>query len=118
MGMGGRGTTLAEARAKAAEARRMVRTGINPIEDKRADRARVATPTFGACAVALIKSKQSEWRNAKHRQQWRVTLETCCAPLWPLPVDQVDTAACLSVLQPVWAKTPVGNSTFAWSTSR
>jgi integrase len=105
-GMGGRGTTLAEARAKAAEARRMVRTGVNPIEAKRADKAHVATPAFGTCAVALIAAKQSEWRNEVHRKQWESTLRDHCAPIWNTPVDAIDTAVVLSVLQPVWQATP------------
>jgi integrase len=105
-GMGGRGTTLAEARAKAAEARRMVRAGINPVEAKRADKAVKATPAFGKCALELIAAKQSEWRNEVHREQWRTTLETFCAPIWDMPVDAIDTAAVLGVLQPVWQATP------------
>jgi integrase len=113
MGMGGylegKGTTLAEARDKAAEARRMVRAGINPIEAKRAElaaRDAPKKPTFGKCAFALIAAKRSEWRSAVHAEQWVTTLETFCAPIWNMPVDAIDTAAVLSVLQPVWQKTP------------
>lgn len=105
-GMGGYGTTLAEARKKAAVAREQVRAGVNPVEAKGAAKQHKATPSFGHCALALIKSKQSAWRSAKHCDQWRVTLETCCAPLWGLPADLVGTAAVLGVLQPIWAKTP------------
>jgi integrase len=105
-GLGGRGTTLAEARAKAIEARRMVRQGINPVEAKRAAKAHMATPSFGKCALELIAAKQSEWRNAVHREQWRTTLETCCAPIWNTPVDTIGTEAVLGVLQPVWQATP------------
>jgi hypothetical protein len=81
LGCGGYGTTLAEARAKAIEARRMVRAGVNPVEAKRAAKRHVATPTFGKCALDLIRSKESSWRNDVHRAQWRTTLETCCAPI-------------------------------------
>jgi hypothetical protein len=105
-GLGGRGTTLAEARGKAIEARRMVRQCINPVEAKRAAKKRVATPSFGKCALELIAAKSSEWRSDVHRRQWRETLETCCAPIWPTPVDAIDTAAVLGVLQPVWQATP------------
>jgi integrase len=105
-GMGGYGTTLAEARAKAADARRKVRAGINPIEDKRADRARVATPTFGKCAIDLIAARRSEWRSRVHEGQWVTTLETFCAPIWGTPVDAIDTAAVLGVLTRIWQATP------------
>jgi integrase len=105
-GMGGHGTTLAEARAKATEARRMVRAGINPIEAKRADKKRVATPAFGECALDLIKSKEKAWRSDVHRRQWRESLETHAKPLWSLPVDLVDKEAVRGVLGPIWQEIP------------
>ena len=108
MGLGGRGTTLAEARKKAAVAREQVRAGINPVEAKRLQLATIPKPpkpTFGKCAAALIKSKQSEWRNLKHWSQWRQTLESHAQALWSTPVDLIDTAAVLEVLKPVWQRT-------------
>jgi integrase len=101
------GVSLAEARKLAAAARNEVGNGRDPIEardtGRRASQGRKA---FGECALALIAAKQSEWRNAKHRQQWRVTLETYCAPIWAMPVDEVDTEAVLGVLRPVWQRAP------------
>jgi hypothetical protein len=95
-------TTLREAREKAHDARRLVAAGINPIEARREARvASVPKPSFGQCALALIATKQSEWRNVKHRQQWATTLETYCAPILAMPVDEVDTAAVLGVLRPL-----------------
>jgi integrase len=103
MGLGGHGTTLAEARKKADEARKIVAEGKNPIEAKREARmASAAKPTFGQCADALLKAKSSEWRNEKHRAQWQMTLSVYAKPLRALPVDEVDTAAVLGVLQPLW----------------
>jgi len=83
MGLGSAdAVTLAEARDKALEARRTLAAGRNPIEARRAALAAVTEkPTFGAVADALIAAKESEWRNAKHRAQWRMTLETYAAPL-------------------------------------
>jgi integrase len=104
MGLGPvNGVSLAEARKLAAAARNEVANGRDPIEARDAGRrASQGRKTFGECAVALIAAKQSEWRNARHRQQWRVTLETYCAPIWAMPVDEVDTEAVLSVLRPLW----------------
>src|ERR1700730_7176093 len=105
MGLGGAAVSLAQARDKAAEARKLVAAG--PIETKRqANRAADGKRTFGQCADELLAAKASEWRNAKHRGQWRSTLEAYAAPLWGVPVDQVDTAAVLSVLKHVWQTTP------------
>jgi integrase len=105
MGLGGSIVPLAVARKKAAAARELVALGINPVEEKRSARAaKPSKKTFGQCAEALIKAKQGEWRSLKHRQQWSVTLKTYAAPLWSLPVDQVDTEAVLAVLQPLWQR--------------
>ncbi len=107
MGLGGQGTTLAEARKKADEARKIVAEGNNPIEAKREARtASAAKPTFGQCADALLQAKSSEWRNEKHRAQWQMTLADYAKPLRALPVDEVDTDAVLGVLQPIWQTTP------------
>ena len=92
---------------RAAAVRELVALGINPVEAKRSARApKPSKKTFGQCALAVIKKKQGESRNEKHRRQWRMTLETYAAPLWGLPVDQVDTEAVLAVLQPLWQSIP------------
>jgi hypothetical protein len=77
--------------------------------------ALAAKPTFGQCAEALLAAKSSEWRNARHRAQWRITLETYAGPLCGTPVDQVDTPAVLGVLQHVWQTTPETASKAAWA---
>jgi integrase len=107
MGLGGYGTTLAQAREKAAEAGKLVASGINPIEARReAGRIAAGKPTFGRCADALLAAKASEWRNEKHRAQWAMTLAEYAKPLRALPVDEIDTEAVLVVLQPLWQARP------------
>ena len=99
--------SLAAARDKAAEARKLVASGINPIEARReAERIAAEKPTFGQCADALLEAKSSEWRNEKHRAQWRMTLAEYAKPLRVIPVDEVDTEAVLGVLQPIWQDKP------------
>jgi len=109
MGLGSvaSGVGLAEARARRDEARRLLRVGLNPREAKRdAARAAAGRRTFGEIADALLEAKASEWRNAKHREQWRVSLTRDSAPLRPLLIDEVDTEAILAVLKSLWLKTP------------
>jgi integrase len=99
--------SLAEARAKAHEARKLLETGKNPIEAKRqAAMIETGKPTFGAVADALIAAKEIEWRNEKHRAQWRTSLTEFAAPLRSRPVDGIDTAAVLAVLTPLWQTKP------------
>jgi hypothetical protein len=107
MGLGNAAVSLAAAREKASEARKLVASGVNPIEAKReAKRLSAGKPTFGQCADALIEAKSSEWRNEKHRGQWKMTLAEYAKPLRDMPVDQVDTEAVLGVLQPLWQAKP------------
>jgi hypothetical protein len=99
--------SLAEARNKAAEARRLLAAGIDPLEAK-ADRkqAERTIPSFGAFADEYLKSHRPKFRNEKHAAQWEMTLNTYCQSIRSLPVSSVDTEAVLKVLQPLWTKIP------------
>ena len=108
MGLGGfSDVSLAEARRLRDDAARLVREGRDPIAFRDLAREeRAAKPTFGEIADALMTAKESEWRNAKHRAQWRMTLEVYAAPLRTRPVDEIDTTAVLAVLTPLWREKP------------
>lgn len=105
MGLGGLLTkTLAEARMEADAARRAVSRGVNPIDTRRG--ARMGGNTFGDIADDLIQSIQSEWKNDKHRYQWKQSLEVDAAAIRPLDVDKITTDDVLNVLRPIWATKP------------
>lgn len=96
---------LAAARATAFELRKIVKAGGDPL----AARELVAhkRQTFGDAADTYIESIASAFRNAKHRDQWRMTLgESYCASIRPVPVDEVSTAHVAAVLKPIWEKVP------------
>jgi integrase len=114
MGLGSaRDVPLARARELAAECRATVAAGRDPLRVRAEARtAERAIPTFGECADEFIATKQSEWRNDKHRAQWAMTLTKYAAPLRKLPVDAIDTAAVLSVLKPIWQAKPETASRF------
>jgi hypothetical protein len=75
--------TLARAREKTAEFRSMLAEGMDPLA-ARADSiaAREGRRTFGHIAEAFLATKEHGWLNAKHRAQWRMTLEKYAADLW------------------------------------
>jgi integrase len=104
MGLGGVAVSLAAARERAADARRTLAAGQNPIDAARL--AKTGRTTFGEIADDFLSAKQSEWRNAKHRAQWEMTLQKYAAPLRSRPVDEINTTAVLEVLQPLWASIP------------
>lgn len=63
--------------------------------------------TFRVVAEAFITSRESEWRNAKHRYQWRQSLVSFAYPVMgDVPVSDVDTATVLRVLEPIWKAMP------------
>lgn len=97
------------ARDLAADARRLLLEGIDPIDDRDCRRAsgRVAASrvqTFAECADAYIRAHRAGWRNAKHAGQWESTLATYAFPeLGSLPVSSIDTPLVLKVLEPIWS---------------
>jgi integrase len=109
MGLGSlSAVSLAEARTRALEARRLKSAGIDPIgarDGQRAtERAETAKQiTFKDAAEAFIKAHQAGWRNARHCEQWRNTLATYVYPLMgALPVQQIDAGLVVRVLEPIW----------------
>lgn len=104
MGLGGlTSVSLAKARERATKARECLSDGKNPIDEGRAAAlAARAKRTFGEVADEFLSSQSQQWRNAKHQAQWAMTLSRYAGPLRDRPVDEIDTAAVLEVLQPIW----------------
>lgn len=95
--------TLAAARGRSIDARRLIADGIDPLDQKK----RVTALAFRDAAAALIESKRSGWRNAKHAAQWTSTLETYAFPkLGTLDVKAVETQDVLAALRPIWSQKP------------
>lgn len=102
MGLGSASSvSLLEAREKAAEARRVLATGANPIEARRVGEAR-ADATFGAFSDELIKKLSHGFRSEKHKEQWRATLRLHASSLRDKRLDEITTEDVLSVLSPIW----------------
>jgi integrase len=109
MGLGSLDTfSLSEARDKARALRQQIHGGIDPLAQQRtehlAHRAVEAKQiTFKECAVKCISAHEDSWRNAEHRRQWTSTLETYAYPIiGNLPVDQIEVAHVVRVLEPIW----------------
>ncbi len=100
--------SLSEARDLALQARKLVKSGTDPIEARKARQRQealkaAATLTFAECATAYIKAHEAGWRNKKHRQQWHNTLDTYAFPIFGnLPVDAIDTGLVTQAIEPIW----------------
>jgi integrase len=123
MGLGRAGgtnaVTLAQARDKAGELHRLVKAGIDPL-DKRANDEAAAEAAIEAAKAAAARRKtlrtvvdayltanEARWKNAKHKQQWRNTLDTYVLPVCgDRAVEDVGTEDVTSVLEPIWNEKP------------
>ncbi|MBM3516340.1 MAG: DUF4102 domain-containing protein, partial [Alphaproteobacteria bacterium] len=113
MGLGGIGAvSLARARQKAAECRRLRAEGIDPIEARKrageADNlAQAKGVAFKSAAEAYIAAHKAGWRSVKHGEQWISTLTTYAYPVFgDLPVAAVDVGMVMKVLEPIWTAKP------------
>lgn len=105
LGLGGygRGTApvnLALAREKADAVRQQLARGEHP----RA--VEVAPVTFSEALEALILVREKEWRNAKHGDQWRMTLRKYAKPLHPMAVADIEVDDVVRCLTPHWTARP------------
>ena len=113
MGIGPTHTlSLAEARGRATEARKLLLDGVDPLASKRAHFAALRAAeakdvTFADCVKGFIKDNEASWSNAKHRREWETSLIKYAFPvLGSLPVAAIDTPLVLRVLKPIWGTIP------------
>jgi len=103
---------LADARARATDARRLLVDKLDPIDEREEKNTQAKLEaakriTFAECGARYIAAHQMEWRNAKHRAQWESTLRTYAYPIiGTLPVAAIDTALVQKVLTPIWNAKP------------
>ncbi|WP_370301272.1 tyrosine-type recombinase/integrase [Pseudooceanicola sp.] len=95
--------SLAMARDRAMEARRLIAEGEDPITKKQQAKPK----TFREAALELIERKRPGWKNAKHAAQWTATLDAYVFPkIGAVQVARIETADVISTLTPIWAKKP------------
>ena len=100
--------SLAEAREKAFEYRRMAKAG----QDPSAVYASAGTtkvehdskaPTFWKAAAAVIDLHRPTWRNPKSAAQWEAPLRGYAYPvLGDMRVDEIRSGDVLRALRPIW----------------
>jgi len=100
--------TLAEARGKAAELKRVLRQGGDPLAHVRAERRQAGGGiSFKDAAERYIEAHRAGWRNEKHAAQWPSTLSAYAYPVFgDLDVAEIETDHVLRALQPIWQAKP------------
>jgi integrase len=109
MGLGPKSkVSMAKARARAREADDHIYKGVDPLQARRKQRAQEALEasrsiTFTEAASQYYTKHQAKWSSAKHRQAFINTLAQYADPvIGKLPVADVDTAAILKIVEPIW----------------
>ncbi|BAP80327.1 phage integrase [Pseudomonas sp. MT-1] len=113
MGLGGfPDIGLKAARQAAADQRKLLTAGADPMATRDAERealrasqmvAAAKAVTFKKVATDYIAAHRAGWKNVKHAQQWENTLATYAEPvIGHLPAAEVSTAHVLEILQPIW----------------
>jgi len=91
---------LATARKLALDNRGAAMMGRDPAQERRDARAGL---TFEAAVERYLAAKLDEFRNEKHKAQWRSTLDTYARPvLGPKLVAEITLQDVLKVLEPIW----------------
>jgi integrase len=109
IGLGGYPTvTLAQARERARAELEKVWQGVDPVEERKAQRSRLQAEQkrgliFEKAVKKFLESKLTEFKNSKHRDQWHSTLTTYANPeLGKMLVGDIGIQDVLRVLEPIW----------------
>ncbi len=101
---GGLGSTklvsLAEAREKAHELRKVARNGGDPSILRSGD-----VLTFAQAAKQVYEINAPTWKNEKHKQTWLASLESYVFPtIGNRDITTIESADVLQVLSPIWVE--------------
>ena len=104
--------TLAQARDVATIYRLKVKAGIDPIAEREdiaiakaaeVQAQKIANVRFKDVAKAYIDANEDNWKNSKHRQQWKNSLATYVYPIMgDLAVSDIETSHVLAAIEPIW----------------
>lgn len=92
--------TLAEARERALEYRRLAKQGLNPRFHGKKE-----IPTFEEFAQQVHIQRLPTWKNPKHGQQWINTLKEYAFPfIGRMPLNTIGQPEVLMCLSPIWTE--------------
>lgn len=99
--------SLADARVAAMEIRKMVRAGLDAVEQRGLKRPRPSSkPTFEVVARKCYESLRKGWKDRRN-VSWISSFENHVFPLiGSQPIDAIDSKVALSVMEPIWLAIP------------
>ena len=99
-GLGGYpAVSLADARQRCADNRKVIAAGLDPFVEKR----KPTVATFREATEIVHRMNLPRWRSEKHAKSWLRVLERYAFPIiGDTPVDRVESSDVLAVLDPIW----------------
>ncbi|KWV93878.1 site-specific integrase [Erythrobacter sp. AP23] len=95
--------SIAEARERAAEARKAVRDGLDPIVARARQRQAPKVVTLTEAAQGCFEAKKAELKNANAVKRWLGLLENHVLPkIGNIPVEDIDQHMIKKTLEPIW----------------
>ncbi len=100
--------SLSAARIARDIARGKIRSGANIVADRKLAREqtkalRKPSLTFRQAAEKYLRDHDADWKNSKHRDQWRSTLLAYAYPVIEnMPVGDIRPSDILTILEPIW----------------
>ena len=96
------GLTLAEARTKAADARKMLAVGKDPKSEREVERG--SDETFGSFADAYLKTILPGLKGRSAEADWKRDIEVRCKPIRLKRLGDITTNDLLAILSPLWMR--------------
>ncbi|MEH6662599.1 MAG: integrase arm-type DNA-binding domain-containing protein [Parasphingorhabdus sp.] len=95
--------SIAEARERAAEARKLLRDGRDPIVERAKKREAPKVVTLEEAAQGCFEAKKAELKNANAKKRWLGLLDHHVLPkIGKLPVEDIDQHLIKKTLEPIW----------------
>lgn len=99
--------SIAEARERAATARRTLRDGLDPIQQRAKSKRTVKRLTLKEAIDGCYKAKQAELKKDGDAGRWMSPLSSHIIPkLGSVPVEDIDQHSLVDTLGPIWHNKP------------
>ena len=99
--------SIAEARESAWEARRTLRQGLDPIEQRRQQRCRMERLTVAEAIQGCFEARQAQLKSNGKAGRWLSPLSNHVVPkIGGRPIEDIDQHVLKDVLQPIWHEKP------------
>lgn len=99
--------SIAEARDRAAAARKMLRSGIDPIIERAQRKQKQTRLTVEEAILDCFRARQAELKNDGKSGRWLSPLKTHVIPkIGGTPIEEVDQHLLRSVFEPIWHSKP------------